>query len=269
VKTTISKITRNNVVKRAGFLAAGCLVAGLISTPSARAQLGIDTAAIIAGLSAINATMQSVMQVPMQLMQQTQSDMNSFNQTYVYPTAQISSAQSLATQLYSSSTQMQGMMNTQTTSAQQPASQQLEAALLSHDPNQVQNVTVLYQRAFGTLPSSNQAPTATTNSIDMGDAAAMESMKKAIQLDALADREMEVSQQLLTQLQTAAPGNSPIIAAQAATWVLQGHGYTQSALAQMLRAQSAELGYSGASMKRGSTINGNSSGAILSLPVGK
>jgi hypothetical protein len=164
---------------------------------------------------------------------------------------------------------MQGMMSTQTTSAQQPASQQLEAALLSHDPNQVQNITLLYQRAFGTLPSSNQAPTATTTSIDMGDAAAMESMKKAIQLDALADREMEVSQQLLAQLQTAAPGNAPVIAAQASAWVLQGHGYTQSALAQMLRAQSAELGFYGSNMKRGSTVNGNSSGAILALPVGK
>jgi hypothetical protein len=264
-----AKITRKYVVKRAGLFAAGCLVVGLISTPSARAQLGIDTAAIIAGLSAINSTMQSVMQVPMQLMQQTQSDMNNFNQTFVYPTAQISSAQSLATQLNSSSTQMQGVMNMQMASAQQPASQQLETALLSHDPNQVQNITSLYQQAFGVLPTSNQAPTAATTTVDMGDAAAMESMKKAIQLDALADREMEVSQQLLTQLQTAAPGNAPVIAAQAATWVLQGHGYTQSALAQMLRAQSAELGYSGAGLKRGSTINGNSSGAILALPVGK
>jgi hypothetical protein len=269
MKTTTTKITQNNVVRRAGFVAAGCLVAGLISTPSARAQLGIDTAAIIAGLSAINSTMQSVMQVPMQIMQQTQSDMNTFNQTLVYPVTKITSAQSLATQLSSSSSQMQSMMNMQTASAQQPVSQQLEAALLSRDPNQVQNITSLYQKAFGTLPSSNQAPTAATTSVDMGDAAAMESMKKAIQLDALADREMEVSQQLLAQLQTAAPGNAPIIAAQAATWVLQGHGYTQSALAQMLRAQSAELGYAGASMKRGSTINGNSSGAILALPVGK
>jgi hypothetical protein len=164
---------------------------------------------------------------------------------------------------------MQGMMNTQTVSAQQPASQQLETALLSRDPNQVQNITSLYQNAFGRLPAANQAPTAATTSLDMGDAVAMESMKKAIQLDALADREIEVSQQLLTQLQTAAPGNAPVIAAQAATWVLQGHGYTQSAMAQMLRAQSAELGCSGASMKLGATINGNSSGAILALPVGK
>jgi hypothetical protein len=269
MKAASTKITRNNVVRRAGFVAAGCLVAGLISTPAARAQLGLDTAAILAGLSAINSTMQSVMQVPMQLMQQTQSDMNNFTQTYVYPLTKINSAQSLATQLSSSSSQIQSMMNTQTSSAQQPVSQQLEAALLSKDPNQVQNITSLYQNTFGALPSSNQAPTATTTSVDMGDAAAMESMKKAIQLDALADREMEVSQQLLTQLQTAAPGNAPVIAAQAATWVLQGHGYTQSALAQMLRAQSAELGYSGASMKRGSTVNGNSSGAILALPIGK
>src|SRR5258708_35011433 len=130
MKAVITKITRNNVVKRAGILAAGCLAAGLISTPSARAQLGIDTAAILAGLSAINSTMQAVMQVPMQLMQQTDSDMADFTQNSVFPTSQITSAQSLATQSVASSTQMQGIINTQTTSAQLPASQQLETVVL-------------------------------------------------------------------------------------------------------------------------------------------
>jgi hypothetical protein len=76
----------------------------------------------------------------------------------------------------------------------------------------------------------------------MGDAVAMASMKKAIALDALADSEMTVSQQLMNELQTTAPGNVPMISAQAEAWILQAHAYTQSGTAQLLRAQSAELG---------------------------
>jgi hypothetical protein len=264
----IRKVVGNRFVKRAGVLALSCLAIGLISTPSARAQLGIDTAAILAGLSAINSTMQAVMQVPMQLMQQTDSDMAAFTQNSVFPASQITSAQSLAAQSLTSSTQMQGIINTQTISAQLPASQQLETAGLSGDPNQISNVSSLYQQAYGTLPTTQQTTSAAINAVDMGDAAAMESYKKAIELDALSAREMEVSQQLLSQLQTTAPGNAPIVAAQAAAWVLQGHGYSQSALAQLLRAQSAELGYSGANQKAHATVNGNAPAAITSLPVG-
>jgi hypothetical protein len=264
----IGKVVGNRFVKRAGFLTVGCVAIGLISTPSAKAQLGIDTAAIIAGLTAINSTMQSVMQIPMQLMQQTDADMAAFSQNSVFPTSQITAAQSLATQFSASSTQMQSIINTQSVSAQLPASQQLETASLSGDPNQVSNVSSLYQQAYGTLPTTQQATTAATNAVDMGDAAAMESYKKAIELDALSARELEVSQQLLSQLQTTAPGNAPIVAAQAAAWVLQGHGYSQSAMAQLLRAQGAELGYSGANLKSRATVNGNAPAAILSLPVG-
>jgi hypothetical protein len=101
----------------------------------------------------------------------------------------------------------------------------------------------------------------------MGDAVAMASIKKAIALDALADSEMAVSQQMMNQLETAAPGNVPIISAQAQAWILQAHAYTQSGTAQLLRAQSAELGYTGATMKLHSTLTGNAAAGLFALPV--
>jgi hypothetical protein len=78
---------------------------------------------------------------------------------------------------------------------------------------------------------------------------------------------MAVSQQMMNQLETAAPGNVPIISAQAEAWILQAHAYTQSGTAQLLRAQSAELGYTGATMKLHSTLTGNAAAGMFALPV--
>jgi hypothetical protein len=185
----------------------------------------------------------------------------------LYPLQQIQAAQSIATQGLHQAENMQGMINTSTASAKLPSPQQLEAAMLSKDPNQGANVSMLYQQTYGTLPTSQTAPSSVILAVDMGDAVAMASIKKAIALDALADSEMTVSQQLMNELQTTAPGNVPMISAQAEAWILQAHAYTQSGTAQLLRAQSAELGYTGATMKLHSTITGNAAGGMFALPV--
>jgi len=159
----------------------------------------------------MNTTMQSAMAVPLQIMQQVNSDMSTFTKTALYPLQQIQAAQSMATQGLQQSENMQGMINTSTASAKLPSPQQLEAAMLSKDPNQGANVSMLYQQTYGTLPTSQTAPSSVILAVDMGDAVAMASIKKAIALDALADSEMTVSQQLMNELQTTAPGNVPMI----------------------------------------------------------
>ncbi len=261
-----TKCAAKAAAKRAGIVAIGCLGLGLFAVPSANGQF--DTAAIMAFLGTLNSTMQSVMAVPLQTMQQVNSDMSSFTQTAIYPLKEIQAAQSLVQQNLNQAVNMQGMINTSTASAKLPTPQQLEAAILSKDPNQAANVSMLYQQTYGTLPTSQSAPSSVTLAVDMGDSVAMASMKKAIALDALADSEMTVSQEMMNQLETAAPGNVSIISAQAEAWILQAHAYTQSGTAQLLRAQSAELGYEGATLKLHSTNTGNGAGAIFALPVG-
>ena len=260
-----TKFAANTAVKRAGIIAVGCIGFGLLTASPAKAQF--DTAAIMAFLTTMNTTMQSAMAVPLQIMQQVNSDMSTFTKTALYPLQQIQAAQSMATQGLQQSENMQGMINTSTASAKLPSPQQLEAAMLSKDPNQGANVSMLYQQTYGTLPTSQTAPSSVILAVDMGDAVAMASIKKAITLDALADSEMTVSQQLMNELQTTAPGNVPMISAQAEAWILQAHAYTQSGTAQLLRAQSAELGYTGATMKLHSTITGKAAGGMLALPV--
>jgi hypothetical protein len=252
-------------LRKALWLAGGCAFVGVSFAPRSYAQLGIDTAAILAGLSQINSTMQSVMQAPMQALQSAQNDMQQYEQQVMYPLSGIQQAQALAQQTLTISRQMQSLMNIPVSSATLPVNIQFESSMLSGDPNQLVNIQGLFQSAYGSLPTTAQANQDTIGTVDAGDAIAQECIKKAIQLDALSEQEMAVSQQLLTQLQTSAPGNAPIVSAQAAAWILQGHGYTQSALAQILRANAAQAGYQGFELKQGGADNQKSISAASSL----
>ena len=118
-----TKFAANTAVKRAGIVAIGCLGLGLFAVPSAHGQF--DTAAIMAFLTTMNTTMQSAMAVPLQIMQQVNSDMSTFTKTALYPLQQIQAAQSMATQGLQQSENMQGMINDQTIGT--PASPQAVA----------------------------------------------------------------------------------------------------------------------------------------------
>jgi len=242
----------------------GCGFMVLLAIP-AHGQFGFDTAALIAALESVNSLMQEVMQAPMQFMQQTIQQQSDFMSNIVYPASAIAAARTQSTQSLASAQQGQQLMDSPIGSAQLPTNQQLENAILSRDPNQVANISSLFASSYGTLPTTTAAPPQAINAIDMGDATAQESYKESVVLDSLADREMEVSQQLLSQLQSSAPGNAPVITAQAAAWLLQGHGYSQAAMAQVLRAQSAVLGYESSGLKQGSTATQKVGGAAFSL----
>jgi hypothetical protein len=263
LKNTASK----SAVRKAGVITAGCVALSLAMPSNAKAQFGIEIPAILAALATLNSTMQAVMQVPMAMMQQVQSQMAAYEQMTIYPQSQIQASQASASQSLQSSIQIQNTLQSPSmlSSAQMPVTQSLETSMLSGDPNQINAVSSQFGQVYGSLPTSQQAPSQVVSVIDMGDAAAQESIKKAIQMDALATQELAVSQQLLTELQTAAPGNAPIISAQAAAWILQGHGYSQAAMAQILRAQSAELGYYGAAVKQGSMNNAAGAQSIFAL----
>ena len=74
-----TKFAANAAVKRAGIIAVGCIGFGLLTASPAKGQF--DTAAIMAFLTTMNTTMQSAMAVPLQIMQQVNSDMSTFTQT--------------------------------------------------------------------------------------------------------------------------------------------------------------------------------------------
>ena len=85
--------------------------------------------------------------------------------------------------------------------------------------------------------------------VDMSDAEAQAAMKKAIEIDALADLELQAAEQINQQLQSASPGSAAILEAQASAWLVRAHAYTQSAIAELVRVRSIDLANTGTQLK--------------------
>ena len=74
----------------------------------------------------------------------------------------------------------------------------------------------------------------------------------AIEIDAIADIELDTATQISEQLARAAPGSAAILDADASSWVVRAEAYTQSALAELIRVRSIALAREGAQLKLGS-----------------
>jgi len=70
------------------------------------------------------------------------------------------------------------------------------------------------------------------NLIDLTDAISKAAMKRAIEIDAIADIELEAAKEFLEEVQVAAPGSAPILEAGAA-WLVRANAYTQALFAVM------------------------------------
>jgi cytidylate kinase len=112
------------------------------------------------------------------------------------------------------------------------------------------------------MPSAN-APQAVRNLVDMADAEAQAAMKKAVEIDALADLELQAAEQINQQLQSAAPGTATILESETAAWLVRANAYTQSAMAELVRVRSVELANQSGQFKfaasHTATLQGNGS----------
>ena len=234
---------------RAGWFCAAVLFVSLVVPQPAHAQFGADMAVILAGLQKISSLLTSSVASPLKQIQTVEQDEQQFQKTVMYPQQAINSAKALSASFTAPMRNMQSLMNLNFSSATMPAPQQLEQQMLSGNPNNVGAFGTSYSQVYGTLPLQTAAPQNVRSTIDMTDAQAQDAMKKAIELDALATRELEVAQSLNQQIQTAAPGTAPILEAEGSAWVLQGNAYSQSAMAALLRVRSTELSNAGSNVK--------------------
>ena len=235
----MESVQRKSLVKKGAWFCAAGLFVSIAVPRQASAQFGMDLAAILAGLQKISSLLTSSVASPLK----------QFQQTVLYPQQAINSAKSLSASFTAPMKSMQSLMNLQYSSATLPASQQLEQAMLSGNANNIGTFGGSYTQVYGTLPSATAAPQNLRSTIDLTDAQAQDAMKKAIELDALAQRELEVAQSLNQQIQAAAPGTAPILEAEGSAWVLQANAYSQSAMAALLRVRTTELSNAGSATK--------------------
>jgi hypothetical protein len=232
------------------------LIISLIAPQSARAQFGIDLGAIIAAIDSIGTAISNTIAPALQAINGALGTLNglvsslqAFFMNIVYPQAAINRAQGLVGAIQVLYAQIQATSQVNVASATLVNPQQLERLLLSRNPMDVPSVTANYQTVYQTVPVPQNASPQTRDLIDMSDAAAQDAMKRAIEIDAIADTEMQAADQINNQLAQAAPGTAPMVEAEAAAWLVRANAYTQSALGDVMRVRAVTLANSGAQLK--------------------
>ena len=192
-------------------------------------------------LQGINSTMSAA--------QQIMGVIFDFQRNIVYPQQAINDARALIGQVQSIYNTIQGIWNTVVRSATLPNPQQLEAVILSRNPSQIASVAAAFSTVYTPLPAATEAHPSQRDLIDSTDAIAQAAMKRSIAIDAIADQELRAADQMISALQSTAPGTAEMIGAQAGAWLVRSHAYTQQAMAELMRVRAIELAAESARIK--------------------
>ena len=222
-------------------------------------------AVLAAGLITISSTLSNVVGGGLNSILAVDRAILNFEQTVVWPLAQISQAQALVGRTQGTFIAIQNVTRIPVNSATLPGPQQLERNLLSADSNQIGLTSASYSTVYGPVPDVTAASQDVRNRVDMADAAAQAAMKRAIAIDNLADLEIQAANQINQSLQAAAPGSAPIIEAQADAWLVRANAYTQAAIAELMRVRAIDLADAGADIKSGATNTTNLGQQLINL----
>lgn len=228
----------------------------------ANGQFGIDVAAILAALSKMQSLMSTYMAAPLKTINQSEQTLSSYEQQVMYPLAAINQARSSVTQFEGQFANLTDMFHVNVSSATLPQSQSLETTLLSRNAANVATVSPQYQSVYGVVMAQNAASPQVRTMTDMTDAQAQDAMKRAIEIDALADAELNEANQMGQQISQAAPGSAPILEAEADVWVVRANAYTQAALAELMRTRGIDLANQSKVAKLATADNTNNNGLI-------
>jgi hypothetical protein len=243
--------------------AAGLAVVALMLLPGrANGQFGIDIAAIMAALSKVESLMSTYVAAPLKTINQTQQTVAKYEQEVIYPIAAINQARNSVTQFENQFSQVSNLFKGNVSSATLPQSQNLESILLSRNAGNLSTVSPQFQNVYGVVMAQNAASLQIRNMTDMTDAQAQDAMKRAIQIDALADAELAEADKMGQQISAAAPGSAPILEAEADVWVVRANAYTQSALAELMRTRGIDIANQSKLSKLAATDSTSSNGLI-------
>ena len=221
----------------------GAVICVLLIVPKhARGQFGIDTAAILAALSKMQSLMNTYIAAPLKTINKYEQSAAKYEQEVMYPLTAINQAKSSVMQSESHFIQLSNMFRTvNVSSATLPQSQNLESLLLSRSAANVPTVSTQFQQVYGVVMAPGTTSPAVRTMTDMTDAQAQDSMKRAIEIDALATEELKEADQMGQQIAQAAPGSAPILEAETDVWVIRANAYTQAALAELMRTRGIDL----------------------------
>ena len=236
-------------------------VAAILPT-RANGQFGVDVAAILAALSQMQSLMNTYIVAPLKTINQVEQSVANYEQQVMYPLAAINQAKNSVMQFESQFSQIGNLFHVNVASATLPQSQNLETLLLSRNAGNVPSVSGQFQSVYGVVMPPNAASPQMRTMTDMTDAQAQDAMKRAIEIDALADAELTEADQMGQQISQAAPGSAPILEAEADVWMVRANAYTQAALAELMRTRGIDLANQSAISKLATTDNTTNNGLI-------
>ena len=231
----------------------------------AEGQFSPCCAILAAGLSSISSALESVIGGGLNQILGIDQNIQQFEQNIVWPQNLINQARALVGSLQGIFNQIQALTRIPVNSATLPNARQLEANLLSRNANQIAQTSANYTALYGQVPTATDASQQVRDIVDMTDAAALAAMKRAIEIDALSDLELQAASQINQSIQNAAPGSAPIIEAQADAWLVRAHAYTQAATADLMRLRAIDLANSSADIKMGATNTANLRQQLMNL----
>jgi hypothetical protein len=231
----------------------------------AEGQFSPCCAILAAGLSSISSALQNVIGGGLNQILGVDRSTQQFEQNVVWPQNLISQARSLVGSLQGIFNQIQSLAQVRVNSATLPNSQQLESNLLSRNANQIGQTSANFNALYGPVPSATDASQQVRDMVDITDALAQDAMKRAIEIDALSDLELQAASQINQNIQNAAPGSAPIIEAQADAWLVRANAYTQTATADLMRLRAIDLANSSAEIKMGATNTTNLRQQLMNL----
>jgi hypothetical protein len=228
----------------------------------ANGQFGIDTAAIMAALSKMQSLMNTYIAAPLRTINQYEQSTAKYEQEVMYPLTAINQAKTSVVQFETQFNQVSGSFRVNVSSATLPQSQNLEALLLSRNAANVPTITGQFRNVYGVVMPQNAASPQIRTMTDMTDAQAQDAMKRAIEIDALADAELNEANQMGQQISQAAPGSAGILEAEADVWVVRANAYTQAALAELMRTRGIDLANQSKASKLATADNTSNNGLI-------
>lgn len=242
----------------------------LILLPThAKGQFGIDTAAILAGLAKMQSLMSKYMATPLKTIDKYEQTTAKYEQEVMYPLNAINQAKSSVSQFENQFSNLSGLFHANVSSATLPQSQNLESILLSRNAGNMLAVSPRFQAVYGVVMAPNAASPQVRAMTDMTDAQAQDAMKRAIEIDALADAELSQANQLGQQISQAAPGSAPILEAETDVWVVRANAYTQAALAELMRTRGIDLANQSKASKLAASDNMNNNNLINGSLTGR
>jgi hypothetical protein len=235
-------------------VAALVFVLAMVAPRRVESQLLDPCCAVLAaGLSTISKTLSSVIGGGLNGILSIEQTIANFERTVVWPQNLIAQAQAVVANLQGTNNRIQAVFQIPVASATLPATQQLEQNLLSGNSGEISQTSQNFIAVYGPVPAATAAPANVRNQVDMTDAVAQAAMKRAIEIDQLADLEIQAANQINQSIQTAAPGSAPIIEAQADAWLVRANAYTQAATADLMRIRAVALANNGADIKSGAS----------------